>query len=84
MMQQVPITLHGLPIQAVLISNGQIGFVKMGMFPTIFDWNNETIISQENIIVKGETFLYNHGYRASENLKDWLKSLMIDNPFEGN
>lgn len=81
-MKQLPIQLHNLPINLVLISNGMVGFNKLGIFPTLFDWDNNTIISQECLVVKGEEFLYNRGYKITENLKQWLLSLELENPFE--
>lgn len=81
-MNQFQIRLHGLPIVLVLISNGQIGFTKLGPFATIFD--GTTVISEEDLVVDGEVILYNTAYNISEKLKKWLVSLELDNPFEEN
>ena len=74
----------GLPIQLVLIApSGQIGLTKLvDKFPTIFDSDNNVVISDECVLVGDETFRYNIAINLTEKLKAWLIELDLEYPWE--
>jgi hypothetical protein len=83
-LQQAPTQLANFPINVIFLSNGQIAFQAMQQFPVTLDQNEtgETLawLSNENIIVKSEVFMYNQAYDVTLILKEWLKSLNLISP----
>lgn len=80
-MHQLQCDLHKLPISLILLSDGTIAFIKLRHFKTIFDYDNQIVISEEDIIVKGEDFMYNVQIELTEDLREYLKWLELDCPW---
>lgn len=84
-MQQQYLPAHGLPINIVCILNNgipYIGFNCLGTFPPIFDMQNQVMITDEYIDIKGKQFNYQTGYRIVPELLEYLQYLELENPWE--
>lgn len=83
-LQQAPTQLANFPINVIFLSSGQIAFQAIQKFPITLDQSEsgETLawLSNENIIVKSEVFMYNQAYNVTPILKDWLQSLNLISP----
>jgi hypothetical protein len=91
-MIQIPINLNGLPIQLVLLSNGQVAFVRVANFFAILDEyedNDDRVCAafypDKFYLLKNEEeneYSYNtmYPYKEEEIMLEWLKSLNLIEP----
>lgn len=76
-MQQIAINLGNLPLNLILVSNGQLALVPRGNFPVIFDQPEQgisAIISSDKFLVGDKEIRYNTAisYKDIPELKEWL------------
>ncbi len=82
-LEHITIRLCGLPLLLTLISDGTVQLNPQGSFKEIFDLDGKEIvavISSEEIVVSGETFLYNSCYKPTANLRSWLTKQNMISP----
>lgn len=83
-MMQAQVQLNNLPITLVLLSNGQVAFTLHQKIAAIIDTSpsgQSIVVSTEGILVGTENMLYNVPYMLSEDVKGWLRSFEMINPF---
>lgn len=86
MHQQISVPLNSLPLNIVYLSNGQIGLVPRGIFPTIFDSPEKgihAIITPEKMIVGTTEIKYNTSlkYKEMPELLEWLQQQNLEQPY---
>ena len=86
MIQQISSPLGNLPLSIVYVSNGTIGLVPKGIFPTIFDSPEQglhAIITPEKMIVGTTEIKYNTSlkYKEMPELLEWLQSQQLEQPY---
>ena len=86
MIQQISAPLGNLPLSIVYISNGSLGIVPKGIFPTIFDQPSQgihAIIAPEKMIVGTTEIKYNTSlkYKEMPELLEWLQSQKLEQPY---
>jgi len=83
-MMQAQVQLSSLPITLVLLSNGQVAFSLHQKMATILDTSpagQRIVISTEGILVGDVNYVYNVPYSLTEDMKGWLRSFEMVNPF---
>ena len=86
MIQQISAPLGNLPLSIVYISNGTVGIVPKGAFPTIFDSPEQgihAIITPEKMIVGNTNVPYNTSlkYKEMPELLKWLIQQDLEKPY---
>lgn len=86
MIQQISATLGNLPLSIVYVSNGTLGLVPKGIFPTIFDSPEQgihAIITPEKMIAGTTEIKYNTSlkYKEMPELLEWLKAQSLEKPY---
>lgn len=86
MIQQLSAPINTLPLNIVYISNGTIGIVPKGAFPTIFDSPEQgihAIITPEKMIVGTTEIKYNTSlkYKEIPELLEWLQNQQLEKPY---
>lgn len=86
MHQQISVPLNSLPLNIVYLSNGQIGLVPRGTFPTVFDQPDQgihAIITPEKMLVGNTEIKYNTSlkYKEMPELLEWLKAQQLEQPY---
>jgi hypothetical protein len=85
-MQQLSMSINNLPLSLVLVSNGTLGIVPKGAFPTIFDSPEQgihAIITPEKMVVGNTSVLYNTSlkYKEMPELLEWLVQQDLEKPY---
>lgn len=86
MIQQLSAPINTLPLNIVYISNGTLGIVPKGIFPTLFDQPEQgvhAIITPEKMIVGTTEIKYNTSlkYKEMPELLEWLKAQNLEQPY---
>ena len=86
MIQQISAPLGNLPLSIVYVSNGTLGLVPKGIFPTIFDSPEKgihAIITPEKMIVGTTEIKYNTSlkYKEIPELLKWLVQQDLQKPY---
>ena len=86
MIQQISAPLGNLSLSIVYISNGTLGIVPKGIFPTIFDMPEQgihAIITPEKMIVGTTEIKYNTSlkYKEMPELLKWLVQQDLEKPY---
>jgi hypothetical protein len=82
-MQHIQVPIGNLPIQLACIMDGTIAFLApQQQFATIIE--GDTIISNEEITIKGESYQYNcrYSYKDNPDMLEWLQQQKLQNPFQ--
>lgn len=83
-MNHTQIQLTSLPITLVLLENGQVVFQLHQKIAAIIDASpsgQRVVISEEGILVDVQNMAYNVPYTLTEDVKGWLHSFNMINPF---
>lgn len=83
-MYQAQIQLTSLPITIILLENGQVVFQLHQKIADIIDTSplgQRVVISEEGILVGEQKIVYNVPYALTEDMKGWLRSFNMLNPF---
>lgn len=86
MIQQISAPLGNLPLSIVYLSNGTIGLVPKGIFPTIYDMPEQgihAIITTEKMIAGTTEVKYNTSlkYKEMPELLEWLQQQNLEQPY---
>ena len=85
-MFKVQMPVGNMPINLVLLSNGQIAFVRVGNFKALFDQGEaggvSAVFYEEDFSIGKETYQYNTAYPYKEisDMLTWLQAQALIKP----
>lgn len=86
MYQQLAMQMVGLPLNLILISNGQLAVCPRGIFNTIYDQPEQgisAVISSDKMLVGNTEVSYNKAlsYKQMPELLEWLVQQKLEQPY---